>query len=104
MLQFTEDIKKSNVIPLRSNHSIICPGSYVSTLNSLWVAERTGDWASDNSIGRDVASRGLEWMIRNQDTVAFVAAMRSLVRTGHYEGFEAGLLQQIAEHVILKTR
>lgn len=69
-----------------------------------WEPVRTGDWEIDNATGREHARFGLDWCRAHGNSAIFVAVLRDMVRKGRFEGVEAGLLFEIAEQLLRKTK
>ena len=70
------------------------------TVIDYWVPVRTGDWARDNALGRSYARHEIQAMQKSGSTIRLVAIMRAIVSKGHYDGVEAGFVQEVASRVL----
>lgn len=68
----------------------------ISVTDSGMVAE-TGDWATDNAAGRQLAARALQLMREREAPFLLGHLAKSMVERGRHGGIEVGFWHAIAE-------
>jgi hypothetical protein len=66
------------------------------TTTSFWNVAPTGDWTSDNEIGRCHADDCVAYIQETGNQAVLGAVVRSMIAAGRYTGIEAGFSARIA--------